>query len=70
MVRWVSTKIIDYGFVGGWGIRYGSKHGVVYNTSGRIGIAIKTRKGEKLVIGTKKQNKLKQVVNKLKKDSK
>ena len=27
-----NTKVIDYSFVGGWGIRYSSKYGTVYNT--------------------------------------
>ena len=28
-----STMVIDYGFAGGWGIRYSSKYGTVYNLS-------------------------------------
>lgn len=65
VIRWENVKdarIVDYGFVGGWGIRYGSKYGTVYNTSGRIGLAIETTKGEKFVIGTRKHNELKKMI--------
>ncbi|RMG78816.1 MAG: hypothetical protein D6714_17395 [Bacteroidetes bacterium] len=53
-----SAEIVDYGFVGGWGIRYGSKYGVVYNMSGRIGLAIRTKSGKKMVVGTQRPDEL------------
>lgn len=65
VIRWEIVKyakIVDYGFVGGWGIRYGSDYGTVYNTSGRIGLAIETAKGEKFVIGTRKPKELKKII--------
>ena len=69
VIKWediTEAKIVNYGFAGGWGIRYGSKHGTIYNTNGRIGLAIKNSKGEKFVIGTKRPNELNKIIqNKL-----
>lgn len=47
-------KIIDYGFVGGWGIRCSSKYGKIYSTGGSKGLFILTKNREKFVVGTKK----------------
>lgn len=47
----VKAEVVDYGFVGGWGIRLHTEHGTVYNTGGRRGLAIETKKGERFVIG-------------------
>ena len=55
-IRWsevASAKIINYGFVG-YGIRYGSRHGVVYNIKGKIGLALILKNGQKMVIGTQR----------------
>ena len=30
-----STEVLNYGFVGGWGIRIGTKYGTVYNMKGK-----------------------------------
>ena len=34
------AEVLNYGFVGGWGIRLGTKYGTVYNTKGNKGLAI------------------------------
>mgnify|MGYP000005578996 CR=1 FL=1 len=52
------ADIIDYGFVFGWGIRLTHKHGTVYNTKGRIGLALQLKNGKKLIIGTQKRTEL------------
>ena len=42
-VKWSEVKnaqVIDYGFVGGWGIRSWTKYGTVYNVNGNMGLAI------------------------------
>ncbi len=57
-----SANVIDYGFVGGWGIRLGTKYGTVYNTRGNKGLAIELKSGKKLVIGTQKEDELRRVV--------
>ncbi|PCJ66450.1 MAG: hypothetical protein COA58_06645 [Bacteroidetes bacterium] len=61
-----NLEVVDYGFVGGWGIRTGTKYGTVYNTSGRIGLAIKLKSGKKFLIGTQKENELKKIIEKWK----
>ena len=63
--RWYnieSAEVINYGFVGGWGIRVGSKHGTIYNMSGNKGLAIRLKNGKKLVIGTRKPQEMEDAV--------
>ena len=50
----VSVHVINYGFVGGWGIRLWTAYGTVYNTRGNMGMAITLKSGKKLLIGTQK----------------
>jgi len=52
-----SAQIVNYGFVG-YGIRIGSKHGIVYNVNGNKGLALKLKNGKKLVIGTQQPEQL------------
>jgi len=52
-----SALIISYGFVG-YGIRLGSKHGIIYNVNGNKGLALVLKSGKKLVIGTQKPEEL------------
>lgn len=51
-------KVINYGFVGGWGIRLWTKYGTVYNVSGNKGLFIKLKNGKTMVIGTQKSQEL------------
>ena len=57
------AEIVDYGFVGGWGIRLWTKYGTVYNTRGNMGLAITLKDGKKLCIGTQQIDKLEQFLN-------
>ena len=59
-----SAEIVDYGFVGGWGIRPGTKYGTVYNTKGNKGLAIELLNGKKFLIGTQKETELYEIVKK------
>ena len=59
-------EVLDYGFVGGWGIRIGTKFGTVYNTSGSKGLRIKLKNNKKFLIGTQKEDELKRIVEKWK----
>jgi hypothetical protein len=59
-------EVLDYGFVGGWGIRIGTKYGTAYNTSGSKGMAVVLKNGKKFLIGTQKENDLKKIVEKWK----
>ncbi|MEP0479244.1 MAG: hypothetical protein ABJD23_03465, partial [Nonlabens sp.] len=45
------AQVIDYGFIGGWGIRLWTSYGTVYNVKGSIGLHIKTA-DKQYVIGT------------------
>ncbi|MGK7390468.1 MAG: hypothetical protein ACNS60_08955 [Candidatus Cyclobacteriaceae bacterium M2_1C_046] len=53
------AEVINYGFIGGWGIRFGSKYGVLYNIKGNKGLHIKLKNGDQLVVGTQKEDELK-----------
>ncbi len=57
-----SAEVIKYGFVGGWGIRLGTKYGTVYNISGNIGLALELKRGKKILIGTQKEEELRKVI--------
>lgn len=66
-INWKDIKkveIVNYGFVGGWGIRLGTKYGTVYNTKGNKGLAIELLNGKKFLIGTQKETELNKIVDK------
>ena len=54
-----SISVVNYGFVGGWGIRLWTKFGTVYNVKGKIGLSIKLVNGDQFLIGTQKPEELK-----------
>jgi len=56
-----SAEVVNYGFVG-YGVRYGSKYGIVYNTNGNKGLAIEMKNGKKLCIGTQKPEALEKII--------
>lgn len=58
-------KVIDYGFVGGWGIRFTMKYGTVYNTKGTKGLFIKLKNGKTMVVGTQKHEELEKVIHQI-----
>jgi len=60
-----NTKVVNYGFVGGWGIRLWTKYGTVYNMRGNKGLAIELKNGKKFLIGTQKETELNNVVEKM-----
>jgi len=65
-VKWdqvEKAEVLNYGFVGGWGIRVWTRYGTVYNTKGRMGLAIRLKSGKKFLIGTQKPEELKVVVH-------
>ena len=66
--KWEDIKkaeVINYGFVGGWGIRLWTKYGTVYNVRGNKGLAIELLNGKRVVIGTQKEAELKEVIKKV-----
>ncbi len=60
-----SARTVNYGFVGGWGIRLGSKYGTVYNTRGNKGLAVELKNGKKFCIGTQREDDLEKVISKI-----
>ena len=71
-VQWNEIKkaeVLNYGFVGGWGIRLWTKYGTVYNIKGNKGLAIELKNGKKFLIGTQKEEELKRVVEKLRQNN-
>src|SRR5690606_34724483 len=65
-VKWEDVKslsVVNYGFVGGWGIRFGSSYGTIYNVKGKMGLAIELTNGKKFLIGTQKPEEIQNVVD-------
>lgn len=60
-----SVKTVNYGFVGGWGIRFSTKYGTVYNTKGNKGMLVELKNGKKVCIGTQKKNELNEIIGSL-----
>jgi len=56
-----SAKVISY-VVLGYGVKFGSKYGTVFNIAGNKGLAIKLKNGKKLLIGTQKHIELSEAV--------
>ncbi len=64
-IKWTEIKeaeVVNYGFVGGWGIRLSFKYGTVYNIKGNKGLAIELRNGKRFVIGTQRESELTKIV--------
>lgn len=60
-----TAEMVKYGFVGGWGIRLGTKYGIVYNIRGNKGLAIKLKSGKKYLVGTQKEHELSNFIKKI-----
>ena len=60
-----NAEVVDYGFVGGWGIRLFTSYGTVYNIRGRFGLALELKSGKRLLIGTQKPEALKAFISQL-----
>jgi len=69
-VNWedvTKIAIVNYGFIGGWGIRPWTKFGTVYNIRGNQGLALELKDGTKFVIGTQRTKELQEAINSLRK---
>lgn len=67
-VKWSEVEkaqIVNYGFVGGWGIRFWTNYGTVYNIKGKMGLALELKNGKKFLIGSQKIDELKAFLNSL-----
>jgi hypothetical protein len=58
------AEIITYGFVG-YGLRFSSKYGTVYNARGNKGLSIRLKSGSRYVIGTQNPDDISQVLRTL-----
>lgn len=58
-----TVEVVNYGFVGGWGVRLGTKYGTVYNASGKMGLAIVLKNGNKFCVGTRKPDELAAIID-------
>lgn len=57
-----NVEVLKYGFVGGWGIRFWTQYGTVYNTKGDEGLAIELTNGKKFLVGTQKKQELSEAI--------
>ena len=67
-VKWEEVEeahVVNYGFVGGWGIRIWTSYGTVYNVKGTKGLAVTLKNGKKFLIGTQKEKELQQLIENL-----
>ncbi len=60
-----SMNVINYGFIGGWGIRLFTKYGTVYNIKGKMGLHIQLKNGKQLIIGTQKPSELSKIISQI-----
>ena len=60
-----NVKVVNYGFVGGWGIRLWTKYGTVYNMKGNKGLTIELLNGKNFLIGTQKPKELTAMLEKI-----
>ncbi len=68
MISWDKIdrlEVVNYGFVGGYGIRLTKKFGTVYNVSGNQGLLIELKGGEKFCIGTNRKAEVEQTLKDL-----
>ena len=56
------ATVIKYGFVGGWGVRFFTKYGTVYNVKGNKGLLVELKSGKKFLVGTQEEEELAEAV--------
>jgi len=64
---WSEVQKIElqkYSFVG-WGLRYSSSKGTIYNVAGNKGLQITLKTGKKYLLGTQKSDDLKKILEEL-----
>ena len=60
-----NARVVNYGFAGGWGVRYWAPYGTIYSTRGSKGLAIELQNGEKFCLGTQREVELRQVLEEI-----
>jgi|SRR5690554_5156815 len=64
-----TAEVVNYGFIGGWGIRLGTAYGTVYNIKGNKGLAIELTNGKKFLIGTQKETEMTKMIEEIKRQN-
>ena len=59
------AELVNYGFVGGWGVRFFTKYGTLYNVKGKMGLAFKLKSGKKICIGTQRPEEMRRILAQL-----
>lgn len=59
----ISARVVDYGFVGGWGIRLFTPYGTVFNVKGSKGLAVELKSGKKFCLGTQRPDELQKTLS-------
>ena len=57
-----SAEVLNYGFVGGYGIKMWTKYGTVYNVDGKMGLALQLKNGKRICIGTQRAEELRRFI--------
>ncbi|MCX2720302.1 hypothetical protein [Lentiprolixibacter aurantiacus] len=60
-----SAKVVTYGILVGYGLRFSPKYGTVYNIKGNKGLAITMKNGGKYMIGTQHPAQVEELVKHL-----
>ena len=60
-----SVKVVTYGLLVGYGLRYSPKYGTVYNIKGNKGLAITMKNGGKYMIGTQQPAQVEEIMKHL-----
>lgn len=55
-------EVIPYDFVGGWGIRFWTQYGTVYNVQGGQGLYVQLKNKKKFLVGTQRPQELAQCI--------
>lgn len=57
-----TAQVVDYGFVGGWGIRLFTSYGTIYNVKGSKGLAVELKNGKKFCLGTQRPEEIQKIL--------
>lgn len=58
-----AARLVDYGFVGDWGIRLFTSYGTIYNIRGSDGLAVELKDCKKFCLGTQRPEELQKVLS-------
>lgn len=59
----ISARVVEYGFMGGWGIRLFTSYGTIFNVKGSKGLAVELKNGKKFCLGTQRPDELQKILS-------